>query len=476
MSSYRCRGLRQVQARPRSRRAAGGPPGGETERGSPDGAQSAAGATEESAWRLPAGKGGLMLLCRIVLFFVPCVGQTGWLYLRTWPDPVFEGDTLMLLCQGRKNTALSQVQFYKDRKLLRDPKATWFLRMGTATPESSGQYSCTGKVNFIAYLGTQRSEMTTVQVQELFPPPVLSAVPSPELREGSPLTLRCQTELHPQRSASRLLFSFHKDGHTLQNWGPHSELCLPEAQEGASGLYWCQATREGSRVQKQSPQLEVRVQAPVSQPLLTLRPRSTGLAVGDTVELLCETQSGSPPILYSFYLDGNILGNHHTPHGRAASFPFTVMSEQDAGNYSCQAENSVSKETSEPTTLSLDGPRGLSTLTSSHWLVPCLSASLLGVLVIATALVAYFRPWRKPGPLPSRNLPPAPGGEQHLLYANVTRQNENEEVDIYSSVTIVPKESEEYKSRQDLPSSERNQEDHMLQPQKPDSDGRDGEG
>lgn len=34
----------------------------------------------------------------------------------------------------------------------------------------------------------------------------------------------------------------------------------------------------------------------------------------------------------------------------------------------------------------------------------------------------------------------------------------------------------EYKSRQDLPSSERNQEDHMLQPQKPDSDGRDGEG
>ncbi|XP_034523206.1 Fc receptor-like protein 6 isoform X3 [Ailuropoda melanoleuca] len=290
----------------------------------------------------------LMLLCRIVLFFVPCVGQTGWLYLRTWPNPVFEGDTLTLQCQGWKNTALSQVQFYKDRKLLHNPKAKWFLPMGTATLKSSGQYSCAGKMTFIPHLGTQRSEMTTVQVQELFPPPVLSAVPSPELREGSPLTLRCQTELHPQRSASRLLFSFHKDGHTLQNWGPHSELCLPGAQEGTSGLYWCQATHEGSRVQKQSPQLEVRVQ----------------------------------------------------------------------------------------------GPRGLSALTSSHWLVPCLSASLLGVLVIATALVAYFRPWRKPGPLPSRNLPPAPGGEQHQLYANVTQQNENEEDDIYSSVTIVPKESE----------------------------------
>ncbi|XP_027946760.1 Fc receptor-like protein 6 isoform X1 [Eumetopias jubatus] len=383
-----------------------------------------------------------MLLCRIVLFFVPCVGQSGWLYLRTLPDPVFEGDILILQCQGWKNTALSQVQFYKDRKLLRNPKAKWILHMGTATLESSGQYSCTGKVTPTLHLGTQRSKMTTVQVQELFPPPVLSAVPSPELREGSPLTLRCQTELHPQRSASRLLFSFHKDGRTLQNWGPHSELCLPEAREGASGLYWCQATPEGSRVQKQSPHLEVRVQAPVSQPLLTLRPRSTGLAVGNVVELLCETQNGSPPILYSFYLDEKILGNHSVPHGGAASFPFTVMSEQDAGSYSCQAENNVSKETSEPRTLSLDGPWGLPTLTSSPWFVPCLSVSLLGVLVIATALVAYFRPWRKTGPIPTQNLPPAPGGEQHPLYGNVTWPNENEEDDIYSSMIIVPKKSE----------------------------------
>ncbi|XP_027946763.1 Fc receptor-like protein 6 isoform X4 [Eumetopias jubatus] len=289
-----------------------------------------------------------MLLCRIVLFFVPCVGQSGWLYLRTLPDPVFEGDILILQCQGWKNTALSQVQFYKDRKLLRNPKAKWILHMGTATLESSGQYSCTGKVTPTLHLGTQRSKMTTVQVQELFPPPVLSAVPSPELREGSPLTLRCQTELHPQRSASRLLFSFHKDGRTLQNWGPHSELCLPEAREGASGLYWCQATPEGSRVQKQSPHLEVRVQ----------------------------------------------------------------------------------------------GPWGLPTLTSSPWFVPCLSVSLLGVLVIATALVAYFRPWRKTGPIPTQNLPPAPGGEQHPLYGNVTWPNENEEDDIYSSMIIVPKKSE----------------------------------
>lgn len=94
---------------------------------------------------------------------------------------------------------------------------------------------------------------------ELFRPPELHAVPSPKPHEGAPLTLRCQTEMHPQKSASRLLFSFLKNGHTLQDRDPRPELHLPEAREGDSGLYWCQATPEGSRVQKQSPRLEVRV-------------------------------------------------------------------------------------------------------------------------------------------------------------------------------------------------------------------------
>ncbi|XP_061039223.1 Fc receptor-like protein 6 [Eubalaena glacialis] len=78
-------------------------------------------------------------------------------------------------------------------------------------------------------------------------PPVLRAHPSRELRGGS------------QRSARQLLFSFHTEGHTLQDRGLHPELCIPAAEEGDSGLYWCEAALGGGWVQKQSPQLEVRV-------------------------------------------------------------------------------------------------------------------------------------------------------------------------------------------------------------------------
>nr|XP_001491068.3 Fc receptor-like protein 6 [Equus caballus]XP_008518715.1 PREDICTED: Fc receptor-like protein 6 [Equus przewalskii] len=375
-----------------------------------------------------------MLLWTVVLFFVPCLGKTVWLNLRAWPDPVFEGDTLTLQCQGRRNAAVSRVTFYKDGKSLQFSKDSQTLSVGPATVKNSGRYWCSGQVTYGPFKDMQISRITMVQVQELFLPPVLSTVHSSEPREGSPVTLRCETMLHPQRSALRLLFSFYKEGHVLQDGGLHPELCIPGAQDGDSGLYWCKAAPEGGRVQKQSPQLEIRVRAPVSHPLLTLRPGPTGLAVGDMVELLCEVQRGSPPILYSFYLDGKILGNHSAPHGGAVSFLFPVMSKQHAGNYSCQAENSVSKESSGPVTLSLDGPLVLSTPTSSNWLVPWLPASLLGVMVIAAALLGYFRPWRKNGPLPPQNLPPAPSGEQHSLCAKVHYQNKKEEGVIYSAV------------------------------------------
>ncbi|XP_077797344.1 Fc receptor-like protein 6 isoform X19 [Macaca mulatta] len=302
-----------------------------------------------------------------------------WLYLQAWPNPVFEGDALTLQCQGWKNTPLSQVKFYRDGKFLHFSKENQTLSMGAATVQSRGQYSCTGQVWYIPQTFTLTSETTMVQVQELFPPPVLSAAPSPEPREGSLVTLRCQTKLHPLRSALRLLFSFYKDSHTLQDRGPHPELCIPGVKEGDSGLYWCEVATEGGQVQKQSPQLEVRVQ---------------------------------------------------------------VKSEQDAGNYSCEAENGVSRERSEPKKLSLKGSQVLSTPTSSNWLVPWLPASLLGMMVIAAALLVYLRPWRKAGPLPSQLPPPAPGGEQCPLYANVHHQKEKDEGVVYSVVHRTSKRSE----------------------------------
>uniref|UniRef100_A0A8W4FJ77 Fc receptor like 6 n=1 Tax=Sus scrofa TaxID=9823 RepID=A0A8W4FJ77_PIG len=381
-----------------------------------------------------------MLLWTVALLFVPCVGKTGQLSLQVRPNPMFEGNSLTLKCQGRDNTLLSQVKFYKNGKFLHLSEDSQTLSMGIATVNSSGLYHCTGNMTHNRHVITGISKTVMVQVQELFPPPVLRATPSNKLLEGIPLTLKCQTKLHHRRPAQRLRFSFHKDSRPLQTRVLYPELHIRAAKEGDSGLYWCEAAPESGQIRKRSPQLEIRVRAPVSQPLLTLRP--TGLAVGDVAELLCEAQSGSPPVLYSFYLNGEMLGNRVAPCGRAASLLFRVTSERDAGNYSCEAENSVSKETSKPGALSLDGLPVLSAPTSSNGLVLWLPASLLGLMVIAAALLGYFRPWRKTGPLPPQDLPPEAGGEQHLLNINFHCQNENDDGIIYSEVYTTPNEND----------------------------------
>ncbi|XP_006895592.1 PREDICTED: Fc receptor-like protein 6 [Elephantulus edwardii] len=284
-----------------------------------------------------------MLLWMLALLFV-------WLLLQVRPDPVFEGDVLTLQClsMNSKNIKLSQVKFYRDGNFLNSSGDNQTLSMGRAAAKSSGQYHCSGMLTYIPELVVRKtSEVITVRVQELFPPPVLSAASFPVYREGNPVTLRCETKLHPQRSASRLFVHFHKNGQALQSWTLHQEFCIPRAQEGDSGLYWCQAAIEGGGVQKKSAQFEIRVQVPVSRPLITFQSGAAGLAEGDTVELLCEAENGSSPILYLFYHNGEIMGNHSAPQGGAASILFLVKSEQDAGNYSCEAVNNVSREMSE---------------------------------------------------------------------------------------------------------------------------------
>uniref|UniRef100_A0A2K6D6R0 Fc receptor like 6 n=1 Tax=Macaca nemestrina TaxID=9545 RepID=A0A2K6D6R0_MACNE len=267
----------------------------------------------------------------------------------------------------------------------------------------------------------------------------LQAWPNPVF-EGDALTLQCQGWKNTPLSQVK----FYRDGKFLHFSKENQTLSMGAATVQSRGQYSCtgQVMYIPQIFTPTSETTMVQVQAPVSRPVLTLHHGPTDPAVGDMVQLLCEAQRGSPPVLYLFYLDEKIVGNHSAPCGGNASHLFPVKSEQDAGNYSCEAENGVSRERSEPKKLSLKGSQVLSTPTSSNWLVPWLPASLRGMMVIAAALLVYLRPWRKAGPLPSQIPPPAPGGEQCPLYANVHHQKEKDEGVVYSVVHRTSKRSE----------------------------------
>lgn len=92
---------------------------------------------------------------------------------------------------------------------------------------------------------------------------------------------------------------------------------------------------------------------PVSRPVLILRAPKPDALVGNVVELFCEAQRGSPPILYQFYHEDVALGNSTVPSGRA-SFTFS-LTEEHSGNYSCEADNSLGAQRSDRMTLSVIG-------------------------------------------------------------------------------------------------------------------------
>ncbi|ERE72888.1 Fc receptor-like protein 6 [Cricetulus griseus] len=364
-----------------------------------------------------------MLLWMVLLLFAR-------VHLQVQPNPVFEGDTLTLQCSAVNHT-LSQVKFYKDGKFLNFSVDNSPLSIKSATVRNSGNYSCSGKMMHFE----QASKPVMIEVQELFQTPVLSSVLPPYFQEGRPLVLRCQTKLHPQKLDLWSFYSFYKDGHVMQNRSHNPILHIPEIKERDSGLYQCVVATEDGLIQKQSQQLEIQVQVPVSHPAVTLRHEATNPAVGDKVEFLCEAQRGSLPIFYSFYLDGEILGDSLASADRVASLLISVRSEWSAQNYSCEAKNNVSRERSEPKKFPLVGSQVLSAWTNSKRSIAWTLGSLLGGIVLATVfLIHFFRPCKKdarPEELPTE-------AQDNHIYATVKKPSKKPQLGEISTNDLGP--------------------------------------
>ncbi|XP_047640021.1 Fc receptor-like A isoform X1 [Phacochoerus africanus] len=201
-----------------------------------------------------------------------------WLILQSSVRPIFEGDPLVLRCQAWQNWPLTQITFYREGSALGPPGPNREFSIAVAQKTDSGHYHCSAVFRSPGPGSPETASSVTITVQELFPTPVLKAIPSAELREGSPVTLSCQTKLPLQRSAARLLFSFYKDGRRVRSRGPSSEFQIPTASEAHSGSYWCEAATEDNQVWKQSPKLEIKVQSPSSSaapPILNPAPQKS---------------------------------------------------------------------------------------------------------------------------------------------------------------------------------------------------------
>lgn len=184
-----------------------------------------------------------------------------WLTLEA-PSVVFEGDSIDLMCQKKKDWwKIQTVVYYRDGKQLQFPDKVSSVSIPRAAPRDSGQYSCSATARKYFLPRSKSSRSVGIEVLELFPRPVLT-VSSYRPTEGSPVTLTCETRPSPQRSNVQLQFCFFRDGKALgSGWSSSPELRVPAMWTEDSGSYWCQAETAALTVRKQSLQSQIHVQS-----------------------------------------------------------------------------------------------------------------------------------------------------------------------------------------------------------------------
>ncbi|XP_046948624.1 Fc receptor-like protein 1 isoform X3 [Lynx rufus] len=287
---------------------------------------------------------------------------------------------------------------------------------------------------------------------------LLTATPSRPV-EGGSVTLTCNVLVPSRRLDGPLQFCFFRDNRVLwPGWSSSPELQLPTVWREDSGSYWCEEKTMAARVAR-SPRVQIQVQRalglnletktqrslaakfeipavrdsdtdkyycaadngygpslselvsvtvriPVSRPVLTIRGPGAPAEVGDVVELRCEAQRGSPPILYRFYHKNVTLGRSSAHAGGGASFNLSLTAEH-SGNYSCEADNGLGARRSKAVPLNVTVP----TEDRKELLASGILEGMLGVL--GPVILALFccglrkRLGRRPSGNP-RGSPPSP--------------------------------------------------------------------
>ncbi|XP_045839174.1 Fc receptor-like protein 5 isoform X2 [Meles meles] len=324
------------------------------------------------------------------------------------------GDVVEFHCEAQRGSPPILYRFYHEDVILGN---SWAPSGGgvsfnlSLTAEHSGNYACEADNG----LGSQRSEETSLSVTVPASHPILTLrAPRAPAVVGDMVELRCEA----QSGSPPILYRFYHEDVTLGSnsatTGGGASFNLSLTAEH-SGNYACEADN-GLGAQR-SKMVPLSVTVPASRPVLTLRAPGPQAVVGDMVELHCEAQSGSPPILYRFYHEDIILGSSSAASGGGASFNLSLTAER-SGNYSCEADNGLGAQRSEVVTLSITGLTG----SRSGPIATGVAGGLLSVVgLVVVALLLYCRLPRRAGGRPTSDPSRSPSDTdpQEPTYYNV---------------------------------------------------------
>ncbi|KAG8519912.1 Fc receptor-like protein 1, partial [Galemys pyrenaicus] len=341
------------------------------------------------------------------------------------PSQPVEGNTVTLTCklqeQPQKSDVQHQFSFYRDDHIL-EPGWTassevQITAMWKASPHSFWCKAKTGETTNFLW-----SRRLTIPVRRVPVSNVSLEIQPPggHVVEGEKLVFICSV---PEGTGDITFFwykgSLGVNMETKTQRSLRAKFEIPVVRESDAERYYCAADNgQGTHL---SELVSVTVKIPVSRPVLTLTAPAQA-AVGDVVELHCEAQRGSPPILYRFYHEDVTLRSSSAPSGGGVYFNLSLTVEH-SGNYSCEADNGLGAQRSEVETLNITGTaQAMEPSWDRSDLLPSgVVEGLLGITaptIVALLFCCWLKRRKERRPvLQPRRSPPTPV-PQELTYLN----------------------------------------------------------
>ncbi|XP_043357985.1 Fc receptor-like protein 2 isoform X2 [Dermochelys coriacea] len=290
-----------------------------------------------------------------------------WLILQAPYYAVFEGDPLHLRCYGWNEAGIKGIKFYRNGAHITPSNVNSELSIKQARTSDSGKYHCIGSMKTTFTFTCEMSPAVSISVQELFSSPVLRAAGSGDPIEGSPVTLRCVTELNPQKSDTLLQRVFYKDSRDLEGARSSLDYHIPVAGLQDSGYYHCAVQTVTSSVRKWSPKLKITVKRiAVSQVSMEVQPLGGQVMEGERLVLNCSVTLGTGPITFSWHRKGSSQAlRTETQVSQSLVYEIPAATETDTGEYYCMASNGNAPAPSPGVKVAVKVPVSLPHLTVS---------------------------------------------------------------------------------------------------------------
>ncbi|XP_050968140.1 platelet endothelial cell adhesion molecule [Labeo rohita] len=235
---------------------------------------------------------------------------------------VIEGDRITFSCSVDISNSTTRIILVHGRTTLSSNMAQEEYSMSVKA-DDSGEYEC------ISHLGeVDKSSTINITVKELFSMPVLSIHPA-EVFEGERFNITCQIHSFASERIQRgdISYSILRDKTPVINSGI--------AGKASNGEYICIAKAKG--IVKESRKVLIKAKVPVSKPEITV---DGPVIVNKTFWILCNSENGSLPIIFSLKKNNTILNRAEVSSiNKTARFSAMISTPSDISSYMCEAEN-----------------------------------------------------------------------------------------------------------------------------------------